>query len=158
MLPRRRFLALAPAAAGLPLAAADADESRARAARPQSAASVPPSIAALASMRQLATPITNDERLGRIERARALMARHRLDAIAMAGGTSLVYFSNVRLGEQRTTLPDGPPGEGGAVLRLPGVRGGPRPGTDRGRDRSAARPTSAPGRRTKTPMRWWRPA
>ena len=96
MLPRRRFLALAPAAAGLPLAAADAGESRARAARPQSAASAPPSIAALASMRQLATPITNGERLGRIERARALMARHRLDAIAMAGGTSLVYFSNIR--------------------------------------------------------------
>jgi len=98
MLPRRRFLALAPAAAGLTLAGADVETRRDPGVPDQAVQSVPPSIAALTSMRQLATPITNDERLGRIERARALMARHRLDAIAMAGGTSLVYFSNVRWG------------------------------------------------------------
>ena len=59
-------------------------------------ASVPPSIAALKSMRGLARPITNQERLSRIERARRLMREHGLDAVAMMGGTSLVYFGNIR--------------------------------------------------------------
>ncbi len=57
---------------------------------------LPPSIAALQSMRSKATPITNIERLQRIEQARRLMADSALDAIAMMGGTSLVYFSNIR--------------------------------------------------------------
>ena len=59
-------------------------------------ASPPPSIAALQSMRALAKPITREERLARIEKARRLMTEHRLDAIAMMGGTSLVYFANIR--------------------------------------------------------------
>jgi len=56
---------------------------------------VPPSIAALQSMKGQEKPITNEERVARIERARQLMARHKMDAIAMMGGTSLVYFSNI---------------------------------------------------------------
>src|SRR6185437_755053 len=43
-------------------------------------------------------PITLDERRGRVERARRLMAEHRIDAICLEGGTSLFYFTGVRWG------------------------------------------------------------
>jgi Xaa-Pro dipeptidase len=59
---------------------------------------LPPSIAALASMRDQARPITNEERLKRIERAKALMAQSRLDGLMLAGGTSMAYFTNMRWG------------------------------------------------------------
>jgi Xaa-Pro dipeptidase len=59
---------------------------------------LPPSIAALTPMRDRATPITADERRGRAERARALMAASGLDALMLTGGTSMVYFSNVSWG------------------------------------------------------------
>src|SRR4051812_13771476 len=59
-------------------------------------AALPPAIAALESMKAQAKPITNDERRMRIEQARNLMAQNKLDAIMMSGGTSLVYFSDIR--------------------------------------------------------------
>lgn len=59
---------------------------------------LPPPVAALTSMRDRARPITNDERRARIERARRLMTEHHIDAIMLAGGTSLVYFTNIRWG------------------------------------------------------------
>ncbi len=59
---------------------------------------LPPSIAALTSMRGQATPITNDERRARIEKARRLMAQQKIDALVLTGGTSLVYFTNIRWG------------------------------------------------------------
>ncbi|HEY7056241.1 MAG TPA: aminopeptidase P family N-terminal domain-containing protein, partial [Vicinamibacterales bacterium] len=58
----------------------------------------PPSIAALTSMRDQARPITNDERRARIERARKLMAQSKIDALMLAGGTSMSYFVNMRWG------------------------------------------------------------
>jgi Xaa-Pro dipeptidase len=61
-------------------------------------APIPPSIAALKSMKGQAQPITVEERRGRIENARRLMAENRLDALMLTGGTSLVYFTNVRWG------------------------------------------------------------
>lgn len=63
-----------------------------------SARSTPPSIAALSSMREQVKPITTDERRARIARAQQLMAENKLDAILMAGGTSLRYFTNVGWG------------------------------------------------------------
>ncbi len=62
--------------------------------RPERA--VPPSIQALKSMRDQALPITNDERQLRIDRARQLMAANKIDAILMIGGTSLLYYANIR--------------------------------------------------------------
>ena len=56
---------------------------------------LPPSIAALTSMRDQATPITADERRARAERARKLMAEHKIDALMLTSGTSMVYFANV---------------------------------------------------------------
>lgn len=90
MLSRRSVLRLTSLAAGAS-ALPNLVSAQAPAERP-----VPPSIAALTSMRGEATPITNEERLARIERAQQLMRDHRLDAVAMMGGTSLIYFSNLR--------------------------------------------------------------
>ena len=49
-------------------------------------------------MRDQASPITADERRGRIEKARRLMAERKIDALMLTGGTSLVYFSGMRWG------------------------------------------------------------
>lgn len=59
---------------------------------------LPPSIAALGSMRDQATPITNEERLARIERAKVLMREAKIDALMLSGGTSMAYFTNMRWG------------------------------------------------------------
>ncbi len=68
-----------------------------RGARP-AADRLPESIARLSSMRAQARPITSAERLDRIERARALMAEQKLDALLLAGGTSLTYFTGIEWG------------------------------------------------------------
>jgi len=57
---------------------------------------LPDPIAKLKSRKAEAKPITVEERQQRIERARELMAQNKIDAIMMIGGTSLVYFSNIR--------------------------------------------------------------
>jgi Xaa-Pro dipeptidase len=63
---------------------------------PFDATSLPPSIARLKSMKDQARPITNRERGQRLEHARRLMSENKLDAIFLIGGTSLVYFTNIR--------------------------------------------------------------
>ena len=88
MTSRREFLRLSSVSAA---AAAIPGVASAQAPAP----SLPAPIAALKPMRGQEKPITNGERLARIERARRLMAEHRIDAIAMMGGTSLIYFSNI---------------------------------------------------------------
>ncbi len=108
MLSRRRFLSLGPLAAGLTLG--PSLEAASPGPKPGTArtedggqqaaqtAPLPPSIAALTSMRDKARPITNDERRARIEKARRLMADAGVAALMLTGGTSLVYFSNIRWG------------------------------------------------------------
>ncbi|MEO7359164.1 MAG: Xaa-Pro peptidase family protein, partial [Gemmatimonadaceae bacterium] len=59
---------------------------------------MPPAIAALTSMKSQATPISVDERKGRIEKARQLMAANAIDALMLAGGTSMVYFTGMSWG------------------------------------------------------------
>jgi Xaa-Pro aminopeptidase len=59
-------------------------------------AKLPPAIASLKSWKDQATPITVEERKARIERARELMAQNKLQAIAVAAGSSLPYYSGVR--------------------------------------------------------------
>ena len=49
-------------------------------------------------MRNQAQPITNEERRLRVEKARRLMAAEKIDALVLSGGTSLVYFTNIRWG------------------------------------------------------------
>jgi len=89
MLTRRGFLGASGAAlATVPTLRAEPRE--------QDARPVPPSIEALASMKDRARPITADERRGRIERAKRLMTEHTIDAMVLCGGTSLVYYTNLR--------------------------------------------------------------
>lgn len=57
---------------------------------------LPPALRALPSMRSQARPITADERRGRVEKARRLMAEEKIDALMLCSGTSLVYFTNIR--------------------------------------------------------------
>ena len=58
-------------------------------ARDPQGADVPPSIRALTPMLGGIVPISDEERRGRIERARTLMVEHRIDAIYLEPGTSL---------------------------------------------------------------------
>ena len=91
MVSRRRFLQAGTITAGASLAAFPlslrADDK---------CAPLPPSIANLKSMRDLAKPIRVEERAARQEKARQLMATNRLDAVLLADGTSLNYFAGVQ--------------------------------------------------------------
>ena len=64
--------------------------------KPDPAPKLPPALAALKSRKAEARPITVAERQDRLERARQLMARQKIDALCMIGGTSLVYFTGIR--------------------------------------------------------------
>ena len=57
---------------------------------------MPASVAALTSMRDRAKPITADERRARIEKAKRLINEQKIDAIILANGTSLNYFTGIR--------------------------------------------------------------
>ena len=61
----------------------------------QPAGELPPAIRALTSMRDQVRPITAEERRGRVEKARRLMAEQKIDALMLCSGTSLVYFTNI---------------------------------------------------------------
>ncbi len=90
MISRRHFLQTATVTAGAGLAAVTPSL---RAEEP--CAPLPPSIASLKSMKDLAHPITVDERVVRQEKARQLMTANHLGAILLADGTSLDYFAGV---------------------------------------------------------------
>ena len=99
MISRRRFLGSSAAAMVVEPRAGATASGEQRGGRPnRQAGPLPPSIAALTSMRDQARPITNDERRARIERARQLMAQSKIDALMLAGGTSMSYFANMRWG------------------------------------------------------------
>ena len=95
MLTRRSFLFFTGAATGLTTFTALAQRVRGGAA---TAGPLPPSIAALTSMRDRAKPITIDERAKRTGRAKQLMGEQKLNAIILTGGTSLTYFTGIRWG------------------------------------------------------------
>ena len=88
MLSRRRFVRAASGATALAgtLRPAVADPAIATA------------IAALPTRRNEAHPIQLAERESRLELARAIMRANQIDAIALAGGTSLDYFTGIRWG------------------------------------------------------------
>jgi Xaa-Pro dipeptidase len=96
MINRRSFVRMGSLAAGASVAAACGSETPATAAG--AAAPEPPSIAALTRMSDQATPISADERRGRVDKARRLMSEQQIDALMLTGGTSLVYFSGIRWG------------------------------------------------------------
>jgi len=59
---------------------------------------MPPSVARLSSWADRATPITSEERAGRVEQAKRLMRANDMDALFLTGGTSMVYYTNIRWG------------------------------------------------------------
>ena len=91
-----RMGGLAAAALGVPATSLEAQT------RPDGA--LPPSIASLSSMRGQARPISHDERLARLEKARRLMAASKIDAVLLTGGTTLNYFTGLRWGNSERLM------------------------------------------------------
>jgi Xaa-Pro dipeptidase len=87
MITRREFAKLTALSAGTLVDTA---------AKQTSGQNLPPSIAQLKSRKDEARSITTEERQQRREHARQLMRDNKLDAILMAGGTSLNYFTGIR--------------------------------------------------------------
>ena len=85
---RRQFLAVSAGVAGAGLIAGTsaAEESR----------DVPESIRKLRPMLDGIEPITEDERRGRIEKARRLMVENDIDAVFFEPGSSLFYYTGIR--------------------------------------------------------------
>jgi len=65
---------------------------------PAEKSALPPAIAALKSRKDEARPISPAERGARQQRARELMSDYKLDAVLMAGSTSLRYFTGIGWG------------------------------------------------------------
>jgi len=84
-----------------------------------SGGNLPPSLAALTSRAHEPTPISVEERVGRIEKARRLMREQRMDALLLTGGTSLLYFTNIRWGLSERMLSVVIPVQGQAFLVSP---------------------------------------
>jgi Xaa-Pro dipeptidase len=91
MTSRRRFLQVSSVTAGAIIGGLPALAASGRACPP-----LPASIARLKSAKDGAKPITGEERIARQEQARRLMKVHHLDAILLADGTSLEYFTGIR--------------------------------------------------------------
>ena len=91
-LPRRNFLQTSGVVAAALLISPESALAAQSEAGPRS---LPDPIARLKARKSEATPISTAEREQRQERARQLMTQYKLDAIMLAGGTSLVYFSNI---------------------------------------------------------------
>ena len=146
MLSRRAFLWLSSlAGTGLSIARVSARPEQAAARSRRDAADVgpvPPSISALTSMRSRATPITTDERRARIDRARRLMAENTLDAIILAGGTSLTYFTGIRWGASERLFAIVVPARGEALCVCPAFE------EDRAREQLALGPLASTDVRT----------
>ncbi len=89
-LPRRDFLKLSVGAAVLAVPGCSPTQDA------KSISSDP--ISQLKPMTGDVVPITDEERLSRIEKARRLMKQNGIEAIYLEGGTSLFYFTGVRWG------------------------------------------------------------
>ena len=95
---------------------------RGRAAEPDR--KVPPSIAALRSMRSEAKPISNEERGERILKAQKLMSGNGMDAMLLAGGASLFYFTGMHWGNSERLFACVIPARGRAFLVCPSFEEG----------------------------------
>ena len=135
MISRRRLLQLGTiggaALGSAPLMAID-----------QPCSAVPASIANLKSMKNQATPITKEERAARQEQARRLMTEQRINAIILAEGTSLNYFTGIRWWGSERLFAMVLPAKGGAFYVCPAFEEG------RAREQIAKGPTGDPDVRT----------
>jgi len=145
MLNRRRFLLTSAAAAAATPTLALAQQSH----QPDH---LPPAIAALASSRAEANPITLAEREQRLDRARALMHQNHIDAIVIATGTSLNYFTGLRWGQSERFFAWTLPAKGAPFIVCPVFEEGRvRERMDAGME---AKPASLPSASTTRVYTW----
>jgi len=128
---RRRFLLTSAATA----AAAPAFTLSAQSHQSES---LPPAITALTNRRSDAIPITLIEREQRLDRARALMHQNNIDAIVIATGTSLNYFTGLRWGQSERFFAWALPAKGAPFIVCPVFEEG------RVRERMEAKPATLP--------------
>jgi Xaa-Pro dipeptidase len=100
-LPRRNFLKLSAGAAASACLAGSCRGPEEAGKAPEPA---PGPFAGLKPMTGGIVPIKDEERLARVEKARKLMAEHRLDAVLLEGGTSLFYFTGMSWGLSERTF------------------------------------------------------
>jgi Xaa-Pro dipeptidase len=105
---------------------------------------LPAAIAALPNRRAEAFPITLAEREIRLDRARVLMRANQIDAIALAGGTSLDYFTGIRWGNSERLFTFVLPQKGGPFYVCPAFE----------EDRVRERMTQAPAGRESKILTW----
>ncbi len=118
LLSRRRFLKTTSLAASLGAIAPDLAQAG------ENKKSLPPAIAALATRRGEARVITIEERADRQEKARRLMRENGLDAMLMAQGTSLRYFTGIRWEGGERLFAMVLPAKGGAFYVAPAFEEG----------------------------------
>jgi Xaa-Pro dipeptidase len=99
---------------------------------------LPPALAALKSRRSEAVPITLEEREHRVERARELLAKSKLDALVICTGTSLNYFTGLTWGQSERFFAWVLPVKGGPFVVCPVFEEG------RVRERMEAKPATLP--------------
>ena len=83
------------------------------------ASELPPAIAALTPMTDGVVPISVDERRARLEKARRVMVENKQDALMLAGGTSMEYFTGMRWGNSERLLAVVIPAKGAPFLVTP---------------------------------------
>lgn len=115
MLSRRTFLTTS----GLAAAGAACAQPGGGAAASSGTSDLPAPIASLTPMKDGVTPISVDERKGRLEKARALMAEHKIDALMLTGGTSMVYFTGMQWGNSERLTCAVIPAKGNAFIVTP---------------------------------------
>ncbi|MGD0362077.1 MAG: Xaa-Pro peptidase family protein [Bryobacteraceae bacterium] len=93
-------------------------------------------ISQLKNRRSEAQPISTAERKARIARAQQLMQENKIDAICLAGGTSLNYFSGAHWGNSERLFMMIVPARGNAFFVCPGFE------EDRAREQIAAGPVT----------------
>jgi Xaa-Pro dipeptidase len=89
-LSRRQWLEMSAGAAVAPIPGAPAADPPAQ---------TPPALTALRPMTDGVSPITTEEHRGRLRRAQRLLAESGLDALVLAPGSSLTYFTGAQWGE-----------------------------------------------------------
>ncbi|TAN23450.1 MAG: M24 family metallopeptidase [Acidobacteria bacterium] len=93
---RRQFLKTsALGAAAMPLALSGCGHRSAAAAETAGAPPLPAALLALEPVAPKVVPITEGERRQRLARAQELMGVHKIDALFMEGGSSLIYFTGM---------------------------------------------------------------
>jgi Xaa-Pro dipeptidase len=138
---RRRFLLSSAAAAATTPALTLTAQSR----QPES---LPPAIAALTNRRTEAIPITLAEREQRLASARTLMHENKIDAIVIATGTSLNYFTGLRWGQSERFFSWVLPAKGTPFIVCPVFEEG------RVRERMDAKPATLPSASTTRVYTW----